>query len=185
MKICIDPGHGGKDPGAVGPAGTKEKDVTLDYSFHLRNLLLLGYKCFITRQDDSFVGLSNRAYYANEKGADIFISLHCNGFKNPSAHGFEIYTYRGQSSADPLATAIYDSVKREFDDVKLRNDFSDGDPDKEAGYTVLRKTSMPAVLIELGFITNPEEEKKLVSFSFRARMCQAIVNGIDDYVLGR
>jgi N-acetylmuramoyl-L-alanine amidase len=182
--IVIDPGHGGTgSPGAVGPSNTQEKDVVLSYAYQLQNLLLMGYRTHMTRQDDRYVSLNDRARYANNLNADIFVSLHCNGFRDPSAHGLEIYTYRGVTKADKLATYLYEAIKEEFNDITLRADWSDDDPDKEAGFTVLRKTKMPAVLIELGFITNPEEEKRLLKFSHKVRMCQAICNGIDNYTL--
>mgnify|MGYP000994641534 CR=1 FL=1 len=179
MKVYIDPGHGGSDPGAVGMYGTKEADINLEVGLILRELLKKrGVEVIISRESNRFVGLTERAQTANVEKADAFISIHCNASINRNAHGFEIYTSPGQTRADPLATAIYYAWEQAFPTHKLRPDWSDGDPDKEANYSVLRNTKMPAVLIELDFISNPVMEAWLSQKKNQASMAQTIMLGL-------
>jgi N-acetylmuramoyl-L-alanine amidase len=158
VKIVLDPGHGGKDPGACGKT-LKEKDVTLAVAQIRRpKLEALGHEVLLSRYSDCDVPLSSRTCRANEWGADVLLSIHCNGAENPQAHGFEVWTSPGTTRADNLATIILDTWHRRFPSVRLRQDFADGDGDKEGRFWVLMKSKMPAVLVELGFITNPAWE---------------------------
>ncbi|MCK9525435.1 MAG: N-acetylmuramoyl-L-alanine amidase [Limnochordia bacterium] len=179
MKICIDSGHGGSDPGAVGMYGTKEADINLEVGLILRELLKKrGAEIIMTRESNRFIGLTERTRIANAAKAEAFISIHCNASVNRQAHGFEIYTSPGQTKADPLATSIYDAWEVTFPDHKLRADWSDGDPDKEANFTVLRRTIMPAVLVELDFISNPNMEAWMNQKHNQAQMAQTIMAGL-------
>lgn len=179
MKICIDPGHGGSDPGAVGMYGAREADINLEVGLILRELLRKRDKVVImTRESNRFIGLTERARIANAAKVVAFISIHCNASNNRNAHGFEIYTSPGQTNADPLATAIYKMWWEEFPTHKLRADWSDGDPDKEANFTVLRRTIMPAVLIELDFLSNPVMEAWMSQKKNQAWMAQTIMAGL-------
>ena len=188
-QVCIDPGHGGHDPGAVGPSGTREADVAL---FAASALLLAldarGVQSFVTRGRNVFVSLPDRVEMAKNMKALVFVSIHANGVLNPQAHGAEVWTSPGVTPADDLATSIYKRWIESFGAVspvsRFRTDFSDGDPDKEAGFWVLKKTPMPAVLFELGFVTNPREEKMLQSEGFIKPATGAIAAGIRDW-LGR
>jgi len=188
-QVCIDPGHGGHDPGAVGPSGTREADVAL---FAASALLLAldahGVQSFVTRGRDIFVSLSDRVEIAKKSKALAFVSIHANGAEKPQAHGAEVWTSPGVTPADDLATSIYKRWIESFGTIspvsRFRTDFSDGDPDKEAGFWVLKKTPMPAVLFELGFVTNPREEKMLQSEGFIKPATGAIAAGICDW-LGR
>ncbi len=179
MKICIDPGHGGSDPGAVGMYGTKEADINLAVGLLLREMLQKrGYGMIMTRAANRFIGLSERAQTANAEKADVFVSIHCNASYNRHAHGFEIYTSPGQTKADPLATEIYKAWEQAFPTHKLRPDWADRDPDKEANFAVLCRTAMPAALVELDFISNPIMEAWMGQTPNQAQMAQVLMYGI-------
>lgn len=189
-KVCLDMGHGGYDPGAVGPGGTKEKDVTLPIGLKVGAYLqTAGVTMIYTRTGDHVPWPSNlnkdlaaRCKIANDSGADVFVSIHANSSINVTAKGNEIYTTPGQGSADALANSIHARVKAAFPGLTYREDIRDGDPDKEANFYVLRNTKMPAVLSELGFISNPAEEKMLASQEFQDKAALAIAQGIGDYL---
>lgn len=150
-SIMIDAGHGGEDPGALGPRGLREKDVALEVALRLGELLLPYMDVFYTRKTDIFIPLGKRAQMANEMGVDAFLSIHCNSAANP-ADGFEVFTTPGLTISDPLATEIFKSVAEAFPTRRKRLDTADGDPDKEANFAVLRLTHMASALMELEFI---------------------------------
>ncbi len=150
-KVCIDPGHAGRniDPGAVnGTTGLQEADVALVISRLVEKYLLaIGYEVKLTRtewEQAETDDLIYRTTLANDWGADIFISLHCNSAANESAEGYEIWTSPGQTEGDRLATCIYGQIAAEFPDRAGRTDYSDGDPDKESRFYVLVNTDAPA-----------------------------------------
>lgn len=180
MRIVIDPGHGGSDPGAIGPGGTREKDITLAVASRL-GALLVGqqHEIILTRDGDTFVGLAARASLANSRKADAFISIHCNAAVSRQAHGFEAWTSRGQTRADSLASSITSFWSVEFPGQRIRADWSDGDVDKESGFYVLRKTAMPAVLLELQFISHPQWERWLRELENQNRMATVIAAGVE------
>lgn len=179
MKLVIDPGHGGSDPGAIGPGGTREKDINLAVSSRLAALLIRKkHEVTLTRTGNVFLSLATRASLANLRKADAFISIHCNAAISPAAHGYEIWTSRGQTRSDALASRITAAWSLEFPSMTIRADWSDGDVDKEAGFAVLVKTAMPAVLIELQFISHPQWEKWLNDKTSQDRMAAAIAAGV-------
>jgi N-acetylmuramoyl-L-alanine amidase len=106
-RIVIDPGHGGKDPGAVGPHGTQEKNVNLRLAQELADSLreTYGYEVLLTRMDDTFIPLEERAQLANKHNADLFISLHCNASPSPKRKGFEVY-FLSERASDSHADAV-------------------------------------------------------------------------------
>jgi len=179
--LIIDPGHGGSDPGAIGPAGTREADVNLVLAYHLADLFPRG-KCYMTRVNDSYLSTTHRARLHPE--ADAFISLHCNSVEdNPSAEGFEIWTSPGVTTADALATSIFKSVVRHSSEQRrFRCDWADHDCDKEGRFTVLLKTPMPAVLVEVAFISNHREEQLLRDDRFLRIQADAIAQGIEGWL---
>ena len=193
MRVVIDPGHGAPDPGARGRM-SNEADINLDVAFFLSKILSEKFKIIapMTRtgtkrlyRDNRNLDLSARPAMANRINADAFVSIHCNGAVSPEANGFEIYTTPGQNNSDKLATAIFESWKEAFPAQKKRTDYSDGDPDKEANYKVLREANCPAVLVELGFITNPNEERFLLHKVNQEIMGLAIATGINNFLEGR
>lgn len=186
MKICIDPGHGGYDPGAVGPAKTKESTINLAVAILLSKYLASIAAVRFTRIEDQALGanltsdLLGRVSLANNWPADLLVSIHCNS-GSATAKGMEIYTTPGQGPSDKVAEAIVQEWTKLFPGGSIRKDLRDGDSDKEANFYVLRKTDMPAVLIELGFISNPQEEQMLINPAFQQKAALAIAQGIANY----
>lgn len=179
LTICIDPGHGGHDPGALGPFGEKEADVVLSTSLLLRDFLIAqGFRVVMTRSINVFIPLSERADFSNSAAADFFLSLHCNSAERAEARGIEIFTTPGETAADPFATDIFQSVLTEFPDHLARKDLADGDPDKEAKFTVLTETRAPAALLEMEFIQSSWGAKFLSNPANQQRMALAIGRGI-------
>lgn len=184
--LIIDPGHGGHDPGAVSPHnGLKEKNVVLDVAFQLQDHLkgIPGLTVLFTRQTDSFISLADRVKKANAHPSAFtsFISIHCNSAESREAHGFEIFTSKGRTSSDALATSIFNSWDADDLSKTMRSDLEDGDPDKEAGFYVLRNTNCPATLVELGFVTNKREVLNLQNISWRRSAAMAIGDGFLDW----
>lgn len=218
-KIAIDPGHGGKDPGAVGPNRTREKDITLAIASRLGRKLEqdLGVEVVYTRRNDQFVGLSRRARIAREAGADLFVSLHCNAGRRRAAGGIEVYFLSEAKTAAAAEVAARENAAiafeedapetqtdntlsgialqiltaqylRESQDLaasirgRMARRFKQMDDRgvKQANFSVMRGTmgNMPSVLIEMGFISNPSEEKLLKTERFQKDMANAIFEGI-------
>ena len=188
MKVVIDPGHAGRniDPGAVnGSTGLQEADVALMVSRLVENYLSnVGYEVKLTRtgwEQAETDDLSYRTTLANNWGADIFISLHCNSASNPSAKGYEVWTSPGNTLGDKLAACIYRQIAVEFPDRVGRTDYSDGDPDKESRFYVLVHTDAPACLVEMAFISNDAEAALLADAEWKDRYARAIARGVTDY----
>lgn len=183
MKICIDPGHGGKDPGAVGKKGTKEKDVTLAISKKLKYVLEDGInaKVVLTRSSDVLpwgdkgvlADLQARCNIANNNNVNIFLSIHCNSSTNINAKGAETYYYKESRYGFRLAFEIQKSI------VDLLNLTNRGI--KYANFYVLKRTKMPAALIECGFISNPAEELLLIDNNFQTQLAMAIADGVSNF----
>ena len=192
MRVVIDPGHGAPDPGARGRM-SNEADINLDVAVELSKILSsMGIVAPLTRtgqkrlyKDNRNLGLSARPAMANRLKADAFISIHGNGAVAPEANGFEVYTTPGQNNSDKLATAIFESWQKAFPAQRKRTDYRDNDPDKEVNYKVLREANCPAVLVELGFITNPNEERFLLNKMNQEIMGLAIATGIYNFLEGR
>lgn len=185
MKVCVDAGHGGHDPGARGPKGLKEAGVNLQIATLLARILEgRGHDVRLTRSDDSYLELPERAEVGNRFKANLFVSIHCNGATNASAGGLEVWTTKGQDKSDPVAEAIFLRMAQLKPTLRMRADLTDGDHDKEANYAVLRHSKSPAVLVECGFITNSAEEALLGTPEFRKKMAIAIADGIADSMGG-
>ena len=171
-KIVIDPGHGGKDPGATG-GGVQEKAVVLNVAKKIGAFLeAKGCTVMLTRETDVFVELSDRARMANAAQADLYVSVHCNSVRdNARATGMEVYHYtRASEASKRAARVIYDRL--------LPASGLKGRGVKANNYAVLRETAMPAVLVELGFISNPSDRAKLTNFAWQDDVAQAIADGI-------
>lgn len=173
VKFVVDPGHGGSDPGAVGKAGLREKDVNLRVGLALRDLLVQygGATVFLTRADDTFVALDDRAAQANVLGANIFISVHHNASENQNANGTETYSRVG---SDPVTLHLRDSVHKELLWFTMLPDRGQ----HEANFRVLAKTTMPAILTEASFISNPYQEARLRQSEYTFREALAIYKGV-------
>ena len=174
--IVIDPGHGGKDPGATG-GGVREKDIALNVAKKIGAFLeAKGCTVMFTRETDIFVELSDRARMANSANANLFVSVHCNSVRdNARATGMEVYHYtRASEASKRAACVIYDKL---LPVCGLR-----GRGVKAKDLAVLRETAMPAVLVELGFISNPNDRAKLTNFEWQYDAAQAIADGIIEAV---
>ncbi len=181
-RVLIDPGHGGPQPGAVGPSGLKEKHVALSVSGLIRDRLISAADVRMTRTADVGASLVVRADMANNWRADAFVSIHCNAAANRDAHGFEVFTAPGQNRSDVLAEEIIKAVAAAFPQMRIRADTTDGDRDKEANFTVITRARVPAALVELAFISNPREEDLLRQAAFQERMAGAIAQGITAFL---
>ena len=181
--IVIDPGHGGRDSGAVGPNGAEEKSVNLSIARVVLNLLELESKhiVLLTREGNNYVSLTDRADFSNSANADLFISIHANASPQHTANGYEVFTSPGPTDADRMATLLMRNMAAEFPDRKARMDIQDGDPDKEAKFFVLMKTKAPAVLFETGFIDNIEGEKFLTNRQNQDRLAKVIVRAVLEF----
>lgn len=174
MKIFLDPGHGGSNPGAVSATGLREADVNLDTSLKLGRILVTwGYQVNYSRTDNTSVSLSQRARMANNWNADYFVSIHCNSSVNPNANGTETFYYRIGSIAENFAYTVNEALVRQ---IELRNR---GIQDRDLA--VLRLTTMPAILVELAFISNPAEAQLLSTNEFRQNCAIGIANGIAEF----
>jgi len=170
-KVCIDAGHGGTDPGAVGQYRTKEKDIALAVSRLVGEALeRCGVEVCYTRTSDQHVSLDARAKTANEAGADAFVSIHCNSASNKNAHGTETYAYSKNSAGYSLAQVLQKALI-------AATDLADRGT-KTANFAVLRGTSMAAALVELAFISNSYEEALINKTSWQAQAAEAIAKGI-------
>lgn len=218
-KIVIDPGHGGKDPGAIGRSGLKEKDVTLKIARLLRQRLAKepGARIIMTRSEDVFIPLEERTAIANSQDADLFISIHVNASPKRSASGIETYVLDISKDAEArriaarenstsaravsdlefilndlmrtaktndsrrLAGAVHDSlvanVSKKYDNVR-----SNGV--KGAPFYVLVGTKMPCILIEVSYISNAAEEKRLKNELYLREIVEGITTGVARYMNG-
>jgi len=171
--VCIDPGHGGRDSGTLGADGTLEKTLVLDIARRVRDgLVAEGAVVVMTREDDRFVALARRAAICNDAGAGLFVSIHANGFYEPDVHGFELYYFNGCASdeAPRAAEAIRQAIAAATDarDRGVRR----------ADFSVLAATRCPAVLVEVGYLSNPDEAERLADADYRQDLADAIVGGI-------
>jgi len=184
VKFCLDPGHGGRDSGEVSVTGLRECDVNLDLVHRTAAILhSLGQQVSFTRTADSSLTPAQRLAGANASGADVLLSIHCNSADNPLARGFEVWTTRGDTDADPVATAIYAELACLLHGLPGRSDTEDGDPDKEApkgkkGFYILRETTMPAILAESLFLSNPDDELALRDPGILTRLAEAYAWGL-------
>lgn len=167
MKVALDPGHGGKDSGAVGPAGLEEAWVVLDIARRLEEeLIASGFLTCLTRKSDVFVELGQRCEIANDWGADYFVSVHCNS-NGPDAVGIEtLYkSQKGLKLASPMQRALIEATRDRDRGMKYRHDLH-----------VLNATIMPAILAEVGFISHPATEAKLATEDYRALLAKTIAD---------
>ena len=216
--VGLDAGHGGKDPGAIGKYGTREKDVVLDITKRAGKLLeKSGIKVFYTRDEDVFVPLMDRTKMANEKNGKLFVSIHANANKNRKIQGFETYLLRPGKSEDAsevasrensvinldagqdqyadltgealiMATMAQSIFMKESEDlasiIQMELDKRLNTPNrgvKQAGFYVLIGASMPNVLVEVGFLSNPMEEKKLKQDMYKQQIAEAIYSAIKHF----
>ncbi|NLM38324.1 MAG: N-acetylmuramoyl-L-alanine amidase [Firmicutes bacterium] len=177
VKVVVDAGHGGWDPGAVGVNGLTEKQINLQVAKALRNCLVEygGAQVVMTRTDDSYVSLAARVQKANAAWADRFVSVHHNGSLNPAHNGTSVYSAKNGSAA---SHDLRDKVQKRLLQMTGLRDLGAN----TANYYVLRNTRMPAVLTEASFITNPTEEAKLRDPGYLWRQAYYIYLGLVDHM---
>jgi len=180
--VTIDPGHGGSDPGAIGAGGTKEKEVNLDIANRVARILQAnGAKVVMARSGDSDVDLYERTDKANNAKSDVFVSIHINANNDKSIGGTTTYIYSGTGTrvqeSDRLARCIQTEMIKALGlrDVGIRS----------ANFAVLRTSNMPAILVEVAFVSNAAEEKLMRTDSFRSKAAEAIARGIGVYFAQR
>ena len=174
--IVVDPGHGGLHPGAV-YEGIMEKNLTLAISLKLRNeLAARGYNVVLLRESDETLDLYDRAYIANDLGADLFISVHCNASGTvPTYQGIYTYYYPGSKlGGAALAQAIQTPLCERTGAIDRGIN--------EANFVVLRETEMCAVLVETGFMSNSEELARLCDEGYQQKIAQGIAEGVTRYL---
>jgi len=190
-SIFLDPGHGGSDPGAIS-GGVREKDLTLSvYNKVSSKLASLGYTVLTSRNVDKDVDLVDRADQANKANADMLLSIHFNAGGRGIARGIETYYYQATADRVPkINKENHNNPERLEKSRKLANKvqqnllYQTGANDrgvKRASFTVLRETSIPSILVELGFIDNPEERNKIKTNEYQERLANGIVDGIVEY----
>lgn len=196
--VVLDPGHGGNDSGAVSPTGLKEKELVLDVAHRVRALLQSrGVTVYLTRHDDRFLELEERPRRAERWKADLLVSLHANSGIN-SARGVETFalslpgslsTNQDPDTAAPT-TSVPGNVQNQANMAlayalqhSLRSLPETTDRGvKRARFTVLRSATTPTALVEMGFLTHPEEGKRFHDPAWRERMAHSIARGIDNYL---
>jgi N-acetylmuramoyl-L-alanine amidase len=179
ILVTIDPGHGGKDSGAIGLDGLREVDVILPISLRISKILQeKGVATQLTRDSDYFVGLDERVVMSRKAGASIFVSIHANSIDNrPDVNGLETYHYhRGLELANIVHSNIIGVFGEDRDDPLLDRGV------RSARFLVLRKSDIPAILVEVGYLTSPTESLKLANEKYRDRMADAIAQGILAYL---
>jgi len=208
--IVIDPGHGGKNPGAVGRRRVVEKNVVLNIAKELKALLQeRNYQVYLTREEDVHIGLKARTRFANEKSADLFISIHANAHHSASATGVETYYLSLASDESARLTATRENVDAGMSIKDLENLVSDILKDskvtessklaeyiqknlveetgaanrgvKRAPFVVLIGAKVPAILVEVGFMSNPKEERLLSSAAYQILIANALLKAIEEY----
>jgi N-acetylmuramoyl-L-alanine amidase len=167
--VVIDAGHGGHDRGGVPYQRIGEKGMTLDVSQRLKRVLQAeGYRVIMTRNSDVFVPLGTRVAIANSYRGAIFVSVHFNSSRRAGANGVETYYYRSDSAS--LAASIHRNV--------VAGAPTENRGIRRRGFFVIRRTAIPSVLVECGFLTNPQEGRLAQSASYRQQLAERIARGI-------
>ncbi len=220
-RIVIDPGHGGDDPGAIGPSGVQEKDIVLSVGRKLGAILTARYgaEVIFTRDKDIFIPLNERTEIANSKKADLFISIHANASPRKEARGIETYFLNWTNDAEAmrvaarenkisfkkmekmrseLQTILYDLARKNKNEESMRlaasiqnamvNTLKENYSKiqdlgvKYAFFYVLVGAEIPSILVEISFISNDEEEKRLTEELYKDRIAEAIATGVNSYM---
>ena len=195
-RVVIDPGHGGKDPGTTGSKLKKqEKEIVLQVARRLQAVLAAkGYAVSLTRTDDTELSLARRPAIAAARRADVFVSIHANFVAAPSVRGVESFRLCPQGTASTYGGTT-NAVARTGNGNDCRNTRlayevqkgmvqATGAADRgvrQASFSVLREAACPAALVEIGFMSNPAEERLLGSAAYQAKIAAGIADGIDRY----
>jgi N-acetylmuramoyl-L-alanine amidase len=178
-KVVLDAGHGGFDPGAVGPTGLKEKDITLSITLKVGSILVNnGVEAVYTRTTDNISWSTNQAQnlqarcdISNKANPNYFVSIHANSFSQPSPSGIETYYFTGNMAGQKLAQAVQTEIVKETGrvDRKIKT---------TSNFYVIKNVAATAILVETAFISNPEEEKLLATDAYQYKLAKAISTGI-------
>jgi N-acetylmuramoyl-L-alanine amidase/PKD repeat protein len=177
IKVYIDAGHGGSDPGAV-RFGLQEKDANLDIALRLKSKMeASGFTVIMTRTDDRYISLDDRVNMANSSGADIFISIHNNAALSQYAHGTETFwCSNGVSGSSQLASLVQSSMVKQIGRANRGV--------KTANFRVIKYTNMPAALVECAFVSNPTESELLKTADFKEKCAVGLFNAIVEFSKG-
>ncbi len=180
--VILDAGHGGWDPGKTGTQGDNEKNINLQIAQKLKQYLEQGGAVvYMTRNSDEALGqkkgedMKERKRIANESEGDIFVSIHQNAFPKGSAKGAQVFYHKQSQEGKKLAEEIQKSLKKYVDDENTR------EIKENTNYYILKKTELPSALVECGFLSNLEEEKKLNTEEYQQKVAWAIYVGIMNY----
>ncbi|SFX31236.1 N-acetylmuramoyl-L-alanine amidase [Marinospirillum alkaliphilum] len=222
--VAIDPGHGGEDPGAIGPGGTREKDVVWAISRELARQIDAdpAFEAVLTRTGDYYIGLRQRVEVARKARADLFLSIHADAYRSPQPRGSSVYVLSQRGASSESARWLADSENRADLIGGVEGVLTLGDKDEtlagvlvdlsmtatlseslkagsrvlrnmgqinrlhkrdveQAGFLVLKSPDMPSMLIEAGFISNPQEEQRLRDRAYQRQMATQIASAIKDY----
>ncbi len=213
----LDPCHCGIDSGAVGEVGSEEKHIVLEIAHNIRQILSqhTGIEARLTRESDHFIPLAQRVEIAHQHGADLFMSIHADGFTSPSANGASVFALSNRGASSAMARYLSEKenaadkvggIKTQSDNPLLQQVLFDlvqtdtiknsltlgshilkqirpvhhlhSQHTEQAAFAVLKSPSIPSVLVETSFITNPEEERLLGTTAFRQKIAGAIADGI-------
>lgn len=215
-RVALDPGHGGRDTGTIGPSGLREKDLVLDIARRVKELIekRLGAEVVLTREDDRFIPLEQRTAIANQEGADLFVSIHANSSRRRSVSGVETFFLSFATGDEEREVASRENATSQRNIRELENllrkialgDYKEESRDlayvvqkslhqtmaakkpkwkdrgvKKAPFIVLINSTMPSVLTEIGFISNPSDEKYLKKDEARDQVAEALYKGIEEY----
>ena len=179
--VCIDPGHGGDASGAVGSAGTLEKDINLDISKYLADdLRKAGVQIIMTRDSDVAVDLHERAAIANRAKADVFVCVHNNAATDTDSNGTETFYWGDSAEWSSEGKTLAEILQRHL--IAALGSYDRGAKTHWYDLVVLAETDMPAALCECGFLTNPSEETKLLTPDYQQAAAQAICDGVLEYL---
>lgn len=222
--IAIDAGHGGEDPGAIGPSGTREKDVVLEIARRLQRQVdgTDGFRAVMIRDGDYYIGLRQRTRIAREQKADFFVSIHADAFNSPRPNGSSVYALSQRGATSETAQWLAESENqadliggvdgslslKDKDEVlrgvlldltmtaTLNDSLSIGGQVldrlgrvnrlhksrvEQAGFMVLKSPDIPSLLVETGFISNPDEERRLRDGAYQQRLAEALFSGLREH----
>ena len=186
--VCIDSGHGGNDPGKIGVAGTKEKEVNLAIALKLKKQLeKQNIRVIMTRTDDRNLAdanvknektsdMKNRVAKMDSEQPDAVVSIHQNSYTDSSAKGAQVFYYEGSEEGKELAELLQKSLIENADPENHRM------AKANTSYYILKNTSAPTVIVECGFLSNPEEESLLISAAYQEKLVDALQKGICAYL---
>lgn len=189
VQIVLDPGHGGEDPGMVGVDGLEEKGINLEIAQKLQDILKkLGYSVEMTRQEDKGLydagspnkkaqDMQRRIAFLKEKAPALTVSIHQNSFSDPGVKGPQVFYYESSEKGKKLAEKIQEALNQLLKPERPRN------VKGNTSYYLLKKSPCPLVIVECGFLTNPQEAELLQQEAYQEKTAEAIAEGIRQYLI--